>query len=435
MLGLENRIIPRAEDARAARRNRARLLLALGGGLVALGAAAWPPGGTEPLSSGLALVTACLAVATALPQSPARLRLLARCAAALALALLAAHVARVGLAGAGGVTALALALFCLGHLAPAGWRGPGALVAGGLALVLYGLVLRGFGTAGAPQGPATAGLAAALCIGTALLVRDAPWPALGVLMQPSAIGRQTRLLLAVNLTVPVLMGLVGQRLRQTAPVELPGEAAVFTAMIVMLVTATLLSAQRHDRSDAQRRVAEAALATAALSDRLTGLRNRAGLMDDLALHWADYRRGGRTRAVVMMDLDHFKAVNDTFGHEAGDRVLTAVAETLKPFLRRTDSFGRWGGEEFLLLIDDDDPARLAVVLERLRRSVRALSGTVMATGGDLAPLISASFGASFFAPEDGAVADPIRRADEALYRAKRQGRNQVVFDAELRRAA
>ncbi len=163
------------------------------------------------------------------------------------------------------------------------------------------------------------------------------------------------------------------------------------------------------------------LKSLAFSDGLTGAWNRYRMEQalDAALSAAD--RHAQPFAVLLFDIDHFKHFNDTHGHEAGDRVLIALTRTLQAELRETDTLGRWGGEEFLVLADHCDPAGGLALAERLRRAAETL-----ALDG-LEP-VTISLGIAAWRPGDtrkGLVA----RADRAMYAAKQEGRNRVV-DAE-----
>ncbi|SFD35521.1 PAS domain S-box-containing protein/diguanylate cyclase (GGDEF) domain-containing protein [Thiohalospira halophila DSM 15071] len=171
----------------------------------------------------------------------------------------------------------------------------------------------------------------------------------------------------------------------------------------------------HDISEQKR--LEEALSEQATHDRLTGLFNRARLEELLEYEHERIRRSGGSCALVLLDIDHFKVVNDTHGHPAGDAVLRALAECLEQQLRRVDQAGRWGGEEFLLLLPDTDPAGAATLADRLRNAVRGL---------ELPPVgqITISAGVAHLAPEES-VAATLQRLDDALYAAKAAGRDRV----------
>lgn len=158
-------------------------------------------------------------------------------------------------------------------------------------------------------------------------------------------------------------------------------------------------------------------------DSLTGLANRRSLLGSLERSCASALRTGAPLSVVSLDLDSFKSVNDTWGHAAGDTLLTAVGSALDGALRSGDLVGRVGGEEFLAVLPDTDVVGAAVVAERMRHAIAA----VRVTGLDR--VFSASFGISGIAGRDDTVPDLLRRADEALYRAKTDGRDRVVVAA------
>jgi len=171
---------------------------------------------------------------------------------------------------------------------------------------------------------------------------------------------------------------------------------------------------------------EADLFRQTIVDPLTEVLNRRGLEQALEREIARYRRYGGELTVAILDLDHFKQLNDTHGHVAGDSVLKAVAGILRKRLRVTDAVGRFGGEEFVLVLPQTDEARSGPILEFLCQSIREhpfafLKTTVRAT---------ASFGA---ATTDGRKSiqalELLHEADKALYRAKGDGRDRVRFYA------
>jgi diguanylate cyclase (GGDEF)-like protein len=130
--------------------------------------------------------------------------------------------------------------------------------------------------------------------------------------------------------------------------------------------------------------------------------------------------------VAMLDLDHFKQINDVYGHNAGDRVLVTVAQTLRREIRSADWLGRWGGEEFVVLLPDSNEAQAEGTLERLRKAVAAQRIEL----SDCSVQITISVGIASWAGENERVDEVLARADAALYRAKRAGRNRVqVSDA------
>jgi diguanylate cyclase (GGDEF)-like protein len=162
----------------------------------------------------------------------------------------------------------------------------------------------------------------------------------------------------------------------------------------------------------------------ARTDVLTGLPNRRALLE--ALHWqvAYARRARHSLSVVLCDLDHFKSVNDTYGHEGGDRALQAFADACRKVKRETDLCGRWGGEEFLVVLPDTDIDGARVFCDRLLQTVREMS--VQMPCGTAAPLrVSLGVARLWSSEHEGAA---LARADAALYRAKAAGRDRAVID-------
>jgi len=169
---------------------------------------------------------------------------------------------------------------------------------------------------------------------------------------------------------------------------------------------------------------ERAFATAASGlDLLTGLRSRVGLQEDLAREHSRFLRTGKTFCVAVMDIDHFKKVNDTYGHDAGDRVLAAVADHISRGLRAFDDAYRVGGEEFLLCLKEADQAMGLMVLDRLRTGLEKKPVT-LPDGKSIT--VTASFG-MITSTKEIAPDKMTPRADQALYRAKNEGRNRIVL--------
>lgn len=153
-------------------------------------------------------------------------------------------------------------------------------------------------------------------------------------------------------------------------------------------------------------------------DALTGLHNRRAANERLQEEFQRMKRIETPYAILMMDIDHFKRVNDTFGHEAGDLVLRHVAGLLTGALRQTDFIARFGGEEFLALLPDTDRQGACVLAEKIRAAV---AGSDAPEAGK----ITISVGVATAAVIDQRDDEAVRRADQALYRAKESGRNQV----------
>lgn len=161
----------------------------------------------------------------------------------------------------------------------------------------------------------------------------------------------------------------------------------------------------------------------AMTDPLTGIRNRRHYMLGAEKEFARFMRYNHSFALLMIDLDHFKRVNDRYGHDAGDTVLRFLANEIKNDLREVDIFGRLGGEEFSLLLPETTVECAQVVAERIRKRMEA---SQIQYGDDLIR-VTISIGLALASQGDEMLDDILRRADAALYEAKSQGRNRVVL--------
>jgi diguanylate cyclase (GGDEF)-like protein len=158
----------------------------------------------------------------------------------------------------------------------------------------------------------------------------------------------------------------------------------------------------------------------ARTDRLTGLNNRGYWEECLAHEFARHRRYQSSAALVMFDIDHFKKVNDTYGHPAGDKVIQAVAEVVREQMRDTDYAGRYGGEEFVILLPDIDSAGAHIFAERLRLRIAAL----VVSHEEQQIRFTVSLGVADLSVPMDEYKQLIERADQALYASKKGGRNQ-----------
>ena len=171
-------------------------------------------------------------------------------------------------------------------------------------------------------------------------------------------------------------------------------------------------------------LAHAAAEVRAATDPLTGCKNRRAGLEELAQAARLAGHGGPTVGAMMIDLDHFKSINDRFGHQVGDDVLRAVGGTLSDALRGQDVVTRYGGEEFLAAVSSGDEQTMLAVAERVSNRIRALH--VPDGSGGIVPL-TASVGIAVWAATDS-TESLIGRADRALYTAKAAGRDRVVFE-------
>lgn len=172
----------------------------------------------------------------------------------------------------------------------------------------------------------------------------------------------------------------------------------------------------------ERKALETRLAHLAQYDPLTGLLNRRAILAHLEALHHDRRGQGQPVCLMMCDVDHFKSINDRYGHAVGDEVLRHVAHVLRAHLRDADALGRIGGEEFLVVLDSADLEQASQVAHRLRQ---AMASTAVATGNrNITVTISVGVAQSLAGDEDWASV--IARADDGLYAAKHAGRDRVM---------
>jgi diguanylate cyclase (GGDEF)-like protein len=163
----------------------------------------------------------------------------------------------------------------------------------------------------------------------------------------------------------------------------------------------------------------------ALHDNLTGLYNRHHLDDEGGRKFARALRQGHNLSIIMADIDHFKTINDNYGHIVGDKILKSIADVLNSNKRVEDFTARYGGEEFVLLLEDSSAEDAKIKAESLRKIIESMNPEGIA--------ITASFGVVTFNKRHKDLDDMLKDADEALYVAKESGRNRVVIfmDEEL----
>ena len=185
---------------------------------------------------------------------------------------------------------------------------------------------------------------------------------------------------------------------------------------------------RASLQDAREQAASRKMYEAAVLDPLTGVYNRGHLETILVSEFAFAVRHRTPLSVVFVDLDHFTQVNNTFGHQAGDAVLRAVAQTVKNTIRTEDLIARYGGEEFVLVARGIDLNGSIAMADRIRMTVESAPVVV----GGHAVTVTASFGVAAYeaATPYGTVQELVAAADRAVYRAKAEGRNRVceAFD-------
>jgi len=202
--------------------------------------------------------------------------------------------------------------------------------------------------------------------------------------------------------------------------EIERDKRTRTLLIAVTLIVLVLAIANYGRYRAKRRE-NILLDRLARTDVLTGVANRRSILESLDREHRRMQRDGRPFSVVLLDIDHFKSVNDRLGHEAGDEVLVQVAKALRNSVRDIDEVARWGGEEFLALLPACSLVEGVEVAERIREHVQQLE-----IGTSESPIhVTISAGVSTIG-EGESIDDCLRRADRSLYEGKQQGRNRVV---------
>ena len=187
---------------------------------------------------------------------------------------------------------------------------------------------------------------------------------------------------------------------------------------------------RLEHEIAERRQLEIKLRQLATTDGLTGALNRAELLAAAQREIDAGQKLGKQLVVLMLDVDHFKAINDRFGHAGGDRALEHLVATLRADIRQIDLLGRMGGEEFAIVL----PATPLLAAEAVAERLRARVAEILVPFGDRRIAMTISVGVAIELESDHSIEQVIMRADDALYRAKGNGRNQVATDQRLQAA-
>jgi len=194
--------------------------------------------------------------------------------------------------------------------------------------------------------------------------------------------------------------------------------AVFAVLLEVLI---IMSSLFYATATIRRNTARAMLEEAAMTDTLTGLANRRKFQEYFAIEQSRFERNGLLFSLVIADIDHFKIINDTYGHSAGDSILKSIASTFRHSLRRIDTICRWGGEEFVFLLPETDSTHSETVAEKLRK---AISEKIF-VHQDKELTITMSFGVAPYQPGQ-LLEDLIDHADRAMYVSKEAGRNRVT---------
>ncbi len=206
------------------------------------------------------------------------------------------------------------------------------------------------------------------------------------------------------------------------------EVANAVMILIVLSGGTFLTSRlQHlrERLHRQKQELKAALEhihQIALFDELTGLMNRRSMNELLAQECLRSDRSGRTFTVALLDIDHFKKINDNYGHRAGDIALKSFAETAEQAIRATDKIARWGGEEFLLILPETEPPSCVMnCLNRMKERITAIE--INHEGQQFSFTVSIGFSTR---RDNELIEHTIDRADQALYSAKQSGRDRVV---------
>lgn len=218
---------------------------------------------------------------------------------------------------------------------------------------------------------------------------------------------------AVSISIPV-QDLLAET-RHTRLIILMSAVSLIGVLIAITYFMTLRLARDLNK-------AQARLQNMALTDELTGLNNRRQVLVRLEEEFQRAARLGDSTCLIYLDIDHFKNINDTYGHPFGDLVLTRIAERMQGCVRLYDIVGRVGGEEFLIVAPATPPDEAVSLAERIITAIRQetiAENTVRVT-------VTASAGVAVIHPDDNGIDDLLKRADRALYRAKEEGRNRVA---------
>lgn len=234
----------------------------------------------------------------------------------------------------------------------------------------------------------------------------------------SASGRRATVPVIVIIVLYLALDALCTLIAPLSPLPMPAVKVVtwLNYVIVFAIFYSMTITYRETITRAERRLFDLAM-----KDPLTGLSNRSHFNNLFANEMTQSQSTDKAHGLVLIDIDHFKRINDQFGHEAGDQVLVSVAKTLSANLNEGDILARWGGEEFLILLRDSSAQNTLAIAEKIRRSV--CSRNIAIESKDNTITISA--GATQIETNE-TLTDALRRADKGLYASKDGGRNQVT---------
>ncbi len=346
----------------------------------------------------------------------------------------AAHVSVFGpIFGYSGSFSLEMAIF-LGAFATAallrqgiGRWGSAFLVAG-----LYGVFQMGLSVAfGVREGSAAIEpltLLAMACGSVAMLLTYLHKPLVRIAFLIGDIGSQTRVMAATIVALPLGAVFLSDRFSTSGGVT-AFEVGVLSAVICSMLVILLSSSARHEGSVAKRRRAEREIAMRSRTDALTGALNKFGMSEVVEGAWLDFKTKGSQFGMILLDLEYFRRLDATFGHDDGEAVLGRVAQTVQGQLRGLDALGRWDKDEFMVILKIKDYTNIALVADRLRGAL-ASADSPFCAGLTMEPArMDIALGISAFKEVDESAAMAITRADMALHNAKTT-KAQMIADLE-----
>ncbi len=248
-------------------------------------------------------------------------------------------------------------------------------------------------------------------IGIATILTNSHRGGLRAILSPWIGGKIARIKIALGVSFTVVLGLMIKDYREALGIHV----VVMSLFIVLLIS---FSAIYHEKNDAKRRSLERKLALSANTDMLTLLWSRHFFYESALLIMEHVKRENESLSILIIDIDHFKHINDSYGHLAGDNVLKAVSNTMRKNVRKQDMCARYGGEEFVILLPGTDLRGAVVIAEKLRTAVANQDF-------DIGQPVTISVGCAEFS-DDAKLEDFINRADQFLYQAKLKGRNRVA---------
>jgi diguanylate cyclase (GGDEF)-like protein len=233
------------------------------------------------------------------------------------------------------------------------------------------------------------------------------------------------------IAIPWVCGYVLHEVRDFGSNSVPVEAAMVSAITWSMLLVILASAARLESTDLARRRAEHEIAMLSRIDPLTKALNRFAMSEMLDTAWVNFKSSGALSGVLLLDVEYFRRINETFGRQTNGDVLERVASTVQSQLRDHDGVARWNDEEFLIILKIKEHGDLDVVVDRLGTALSDTNGAFCAALDGAPPRISAMFGIGDMREHDKGPADMISRADAGLHAAKEEAGNQVISRYEL----